>query len=154
MLPETKRLLNIFWHATMRGCTIAIAILFLFFAIMSIITVSEGTSTQGMTFSSLLTLTLFALLISYAKEIFRAKSIPTPAQWLINFLIIGIGFFFVILRSGSIASTSGSFYVTGVIMYILVYLVVFGVTMLVKHLCARKQAEGEKEVYISRFEEV
>ena len=70
------------------------------------------------------------------------------------FHYISIGFFFVVLRSSTIASTSGAFYVTGCILYVLCYLVIFGITMLVKHLGNRKQIQAEKEAYVSRFGEI
>ena len=152
MSPKFKNSLSVLWRATTRGCTLAIGILVLFFAIMSIVTAASGKSEQGMTFSSMMTLIFFALVISYAKEIFNASSIPAPAQWALNFFIVGIAYFFVVLRSGTIASTSGAFYVTGVIIYILSYLVIMGVTLLVKHFMAPKLAEKDESAeYTSRF---
>lgn len=150
MSPNFKKNLGVFWNATKRGCTLAVAILIVFFAVMSIVTAAEGTSEQGMTFSSMLTISAFALLISYAKEIFRAEAIPAPARWLLNFITVGIGFFFVILRSGTIANTSGAFYVTGTVIYVLCYLAVFGVSALIKTI-AKRNASPAAEEYVSRF---
>lgn len=151
MSPKFKNSMRIFWHATMRGCTLAIAILVLFFTIMSIATSITGKSEQSMTFSSMMTLTAFSLVISYAKEIFKANTLPTPAQWAINFLIIGVAYFFVILRSGMLAPNGGSFYITGIVVYILLYLIVFGVTLLVKHLVSKNAPQEDAEEYTSRF---
>ena len=151
MTPDAKRSLHTFWHATVRGCAIAIAVLFLFLAIMSISSASAERDEHGLTFSSFLTLTGFSLLISYAKEIFRIKALIAPAQWLLNFLVVGIGFFFVILKSGMNATTNGSFYITGVLLYVLVYLAVFGITMLIKLFTTKKEPNGEPEEYVSRF---
>lgn len=151
MSSKFKNSLNVFWRATMRGCTLAIGILILFFAIMAIATSVTGKSEQGMTFSSLLTLTAFALVISYAKEIFNAEALTVPAQWAVNFLVVGIAYFFVVLRSGMIAPTSGAFYVTGVIAYILVYLVIFGITFLIKRLTKKPSDAKTEEEYTSRF---
>ena len=152
MSPKFKNSLSVLWRATMRGCTLAIAILVSFFTIMSIVTAASGKSEQGMTFSSMMTLILFALVISYAKEIFNTTSLPVPAQWALNFFVIGIAYFFVVLRSGMIASTSSAFYVTGIIIYILAYLIVMGVTLLIKHLVKPKEAEKDEAAeYTSRF---
>ena len=137
-------------RGVMRGCTLAVAVLLVFFLIMSAVSAGTGTTEQGMTFSSLLTISAFELLISYAKEIFRAEAIPVPAQWLLNFITVGIGFFFVILRSGMIANTSGAFYVTGTVIYILCYLIVFGISMLIKAIKRRGVPRTEEE-YVSRF---
>ena len=152
MSPKFKKFLSVSWRATMRGCTLAIGILVLFFAIMSIITAASGKSEQGMTFSSMMTLILFALVISYAKEFFNASSLPAPAQWALNFFVIGIAYFFVILRSGTIASTSGAFYVTGTVIYILFYLIVMGITLLIKRITSKKETEKDEPAeYTSRF---
>ena len=151
MSPDLKKALSVFWHATMRGCTLAIAILLIFFIIMSIVTSVSGQSEQGMTFSSMMILTVFALVVSYAMEIFRAKAIPVPAQWAVNFLINGIAYFIVVLRSGMIASTGASFYITGMIVYILLYLVVMGIVLLAKHLIHKDEPKVEKVEYTSRF---
>ena len=157
MSPKTKNSLRVFWQATQRGCALAIAILFLFFAIMSIITAAEGKNEQGMTFSSMMTLTAFALVISYAKEIFRVRSIPAPAQWLINFFIIGIGFFLVVLRSGMIAPSGDAFYVVGLLLYVVSYLIVFGLSLLIRMILKKKgllpvSPTEETEEYVSRFD--
>ena len=152
MSPKFKNSLSTLWRATMRGCTLAIGILVLFFAIMSIVTAASGKSEQGMTFSSMMTLIFFALVVSYAKEIFSASSLPIPAQWALNFFVIGIAYFFVVLRSGMIASTGSAFYVTGIIIYILSYLIIMGISLLVRHLAKPKDAQkDEKAEYTSRF---
>ena len=152
MSPELKKALSVFWHATMRGCTLAIAILFVFFTIMSIATSISGKSEQGMNLSSMMTLTVFALVVSYAKEIFNAKTMPAPAQWAVNFLVVGIAYFVVVLRSGMLAPTSSSFYVTGGILYVLAYLIVMGITLLVKRIMNKKDPSTVvKEEYVSRF---
>lgn len=154
MSPKMKHSMSVFWHATMRGCTLAIGVLFLFLTIMAIATSASGKNEQGLTLASMLTLTAFSLVISYAKEVFRAKNIPSPAQWLLNFCIIGLAYFLVILRSGMIANTRTSFYVTGILLYVLVYLLVLGIAMLVKCFTGKKacgsDAEGEEE-YVNRF---
>ena len=156
MSPKLKESLNVFRQATLRGCALAIAILFVFFAVMSLITASEGKNEQGMTFSSMMTLTAFALLISYAKEIFRAGSIPTPAQWLINFFVVGMGFFLVVLRSGMIAPSGDAFYVVAILFYVISYLAIFGLSLLVKLILkksgiATPEAPATEE-YVNRFE--
>ena len=152
MTPNFKKALTIAWHATMRGCTLAILILFVFFIIMSAITAAEGTTEQGMTFSSLITLTVFSLVVSYAKEIFGVEALSAPIRWSINFLVVGVAYFFVILRSGLIANTSSSFYVTGLVIYVLVYAAVLGISLFVKRLTAKTEDQSDTaEEYTSRF---
>ena len=156
MSPKSKKSLSVFWHATMRGCTLAIAVLFVFFAIMSIVTTQAEKDEPGMTFSAMLTLTVFSLLVSYAKEIFRVKTLSLPAQWFINFLIVGAGFFLILLRNGMLAPTGDSYYIVGFFIYTLSYLAIFGITCLVKLIrakrCLRPNADTEnEEEYVSRF---
>ena len=155
MLPEPLFLtVHMYGIMIALGILAAFAVLFLFLAIMSISSASAERDEHGLTFSSFLTLTGFSLLISYAKEIFRIKALIAPAQWLLNFLVVGLGFFFVILKSGMNATTNGSFYITGILLYVLVYLAVFGITMLIKLFTAKKEPSGEPEEYVSRFGDV
>lgn len=140
-------------NATMRGCTIAVAVLLSFFAIMSIVTASTGQTEQGMTFSSMLTLILFSLTIAYAQELFAITALPSPARWALNFVVIGIAFFFVVLRSGLLVVTASSFYVIGMLIYVLVYAIIAAVCLIVHRLLRRRNppAPASGSEYTSRF---
>lgn len=154
MTNVTKQRWESFWGATMRGCTIAVAILLAFFAIMAMATSSAEQPAQVMTFSSLLTITLFSLVIAYAQEIFKLSAIPSPAAWVLNFLIVGIAFFFVILRSGTLVVTEASFYIVGMLLYTVVYGVVALANFLIRRFLTPRNKKDTKpqEEYVSRFQ--
>ncbi|MBQ2719527.1 MAG: hypothetical protein IJF73_05615 [Clostridia bacterium] len=155
MSPKTKRFFSALWHATMLGTTIATAALLLFFTVMKIEAATSGKTEPGMNFASLLTIVGFSLVVAYARELFRVRSLPSPALWALNFLIIGIAYFIVILRSRQFAFTSAASYVVGIVIYILVYGAIAGGAALIRFLLKkRKKPEAptvKKEEYTSRF---
>ena len=151
MTEKTKRGWCRFKNATMRGCTIAVAVLLAFFAVMAIVTAANGQSEQGMTFSSMITLTLFSLAIAYAQELFAVGALPTPARWALNFIVVGIAYFFVVLRSGMLIVTSPSFYVIGMLLYAVAYAVIAGISILVHRITKKGAPEAETAEYTSRF---
>ena len=151
MTDKTKSGWRRLKNATMRGCTIAVAVLIAFFVVMAIVTASNGQSEQGMTFSSMMTLTLFSLAIAYAQEIFAIGALPAPARWALNFIIVGIAYFFVVLRSGMLVVTSSSFYIIGMILYMLVYAAIAGISLLVHRITKKGAPETEAADYTSRF---
>jgi peptidoglycan/LPS O-acetylase OafA/YrhL len=152
-MKENKSMLkSTIIQAVMRGCTLAVLILFAFFLIMSAVAAGNGTTEQGMTFSSMLTLVLFSLVISFAQEILRAKSLPTPARWAINFVVVGIAYFFVVLRSGILTASGDAFYVVGMLLYAIVYALIAGGTALIHRLRRKTESEAaDKPIYTSRF---
>ena len=151
MTEKSKRGWNRFKNATMRGCTIAVAVLIAFFVIMAIVTASNGQSEQGMTFSSMLTLTLFSLAIAYAQELFSIGAIPVPARWALNFVVVGIAYFFVVLRSGMMIVTANSFYIVGMLVYAFVYAVIAVISLLIRRFTKKNKPEAEAPKYTSRF---
>ena len=157
MSSKTKSFFSSLWRATMLGATIATAALLVFFLIMTIEAASSGKTEPGMNFGSLLTIVGFSLVVAYARELFRVRSLPAPALWALNFLIIGLAYFFVILRSRQFAFTSAGSYVVGIVIYILLYAVIAGAAALFRLLCRRKKKASaaaptpKKEEYTSRF---
>ena len=139
-------------RGVMRGCTLAVAVLLVFFLIMSAVSAGTGTTEQGMTFSSMLTLVLFSLVISFASELFNAKSLPVPAKWVINFAVIGIAYFFVVLRSGLLVASGDAFYVVGMLLYALVYAIIAGIYAIVYRIRHRHDRKDDGAAgYTSRF---
>ncbi len=155
MSPKTKSFFSALWRATMLGTTIATAALLLFFLIMTIDASTSGKTEPGMNFASLLTIVGFSLVVAYARELFRVRSLPAPALWALNFLLIGLAYFFVILRSRQFAFTSAGSYVVGIVIYILCYAVIAGGAVLARLLFNRKKKNApiptKKDEYTSRF---
>lgn len=138
MNQKNKRFLADLYAATVRGCAIAVCALIVFFLVMKIVAaVNETAIEPGMNFGSLMTIIAFALVISYAKELFRVSSLPAAAQWALNFLIIGIAYFFVVLRSSQFAFKTANAYVAGVVIYIFGYAIAVGIALLIRFLMKR-----------------
>ena len=146
------------WRATMFGCTIAVLALIVFFIIMTIEASINAKTTPGMNFGSLLTIVLFSLTIAYARELFTITSLPAPVRYTVNFVIVGIAYFFVILRSRQFAFTSAGAYLVGIVIYVLAYALIVGIAFLIRYLLSRKTGKAptkkvtsQEEGYTSRF---
>ena len=145
------------WRATMLGCTIAVLALLIFFSIMSIEAAVNNKTTPGMNFASLLTIVSFSLTVAYARELFKVTSLPTAVRYTVNFLIVGIAYFFVILRSRQLAFTSAGAYLVGIVLYVVAYALVVALSLLVRALLARRQSTASQKAnsdgndYVSRF---
>ncbi len=145
------------WRATMLGCTIAVLALLIFFTIMSIDAAINSKTTPGMNLGSLLTIVGFSLTVAYARELFKITSLPAPVRYTVNFVIVGIAYFFVILRSRQFAFTSAGAYLVGIVLYVLAYVLMVAISILVRYLAsrhcrvARSAKNADKEEYSSRF---
>ncbi len=157
MALNKKSFFSTLWRSTMLGCTIAVAVLLVFFTVMSIEAAVNNKTTPGMNLGSLLTIVLFSLAIAYARELFKLTSLPLPVRYTVNFVIIGIAYFFVILRSRQFAFTSSGAYLVGIIIYVFVYALVVGLSLLVRFLIGRRKGAAptstgtESDEYSSRF---
>lgn len=138
--PFAKR----FLYATMRGCTIAVAILFLFFLVMAL----SVDYTPGMDFVSLATLVTFSLVISYSHGIFSIEALVPPLRFILHFTLLGIATCIVL------ALTTKAYFV-GLLLYAVIYALTVGVGLLFRRLFKKEKPKDEKrEVeYISRFSE-
>ena len=152
-MKETKSTFKeIFFRGVMRGCTLAVCIILAFFLIMSAVSAAMGTTEQGMNFSSMITLVIFSLVISFAAEILNAKSLTTPAKWAVNFVVVGVAYFFVVLRSSFFVVTGESFYVVGMILYVIVYAAIAGTVALVHRIRHRHDVKDDGAAsYTGRF---
>ncbi len=131
---------SIFAGATARGCAIAILAILFFFLVASL----SLDYTPGMTFTSFITLTGFSLAVSYTSLLLRVESIPLAARFALHFALIGAAYFFVLL-----ATTEA--YFVGYLLYVIVYAVYLGISLLIR---TRRQAHAsppEKETYTNRF---
>ncbi len=126
-----------------RGCIIAVLVLLVFFAVMSLSASAAGMRDPAMNFSSLLTILLFSFIIAYAQEIFLAVSLPIAARWGLHFLIIGIAYFFIILkRRSELLPEEG--YLIGFLLYVFAYALISGLVLLFRTLRRRKTHKHEK----------
>ncbi len=123
-----------------RGSVISVLVLFLFFAVMSIHAASTGRTEPGINFATLSVILVFSLVIAYAHEIFSITSLPMPARYAVNFIVVGMAFFFVFLRSKQFSLTAGGYFV-GIVVYAFVYAVI----SLTIYLVGRKKKPVEKE---------
>ena len=130
-----------FWYATMRGCTIAIALLLFFFLVTSLF----ANFTPGIDFKTLVTLLAFSLVISYSGYIFGIQSIPPVARRIFHFFLLAFAFFLVLL------ATTRTFLV-GYILFGIIYVLFTVVTHLLRKRKDRKQAPPKVQAqYTSRF---
>ena len=152
-MKETKNTFKeLFKRGVMRGCTLAVGIILAFFLIMSAVSAGTGTTEQGMTFSSMMTLVLFSLVISFAAEILNAKSLSAPAKWAVNFVVVGLAYFFVVLRSGFLVVTGEAFYVVGILLYAFVYAIIAGTVAIVHRIRHRGEDKDDGAAsYTGRF---
>lgn len=157
MAFNKKCFLSTLWRATMLGCTIAVLALLIFFSIVSIDAAVNNKTTPGMNFGSLLTIVLFSLTVAYARELFKITSLPTPVRYTVNFVIVGIAYFFVILRNRQLAFTSAGAYLVGIVLYVLAYALVVAISILIRYLVARRDRadhptkSADTDDYTSRF---
>lgn len=117
-----------------RGCVISVLVLFLFFTVMSIHAAATGRTEPGINFATLSVIIAFSLIVSYAHEIFSVTSLPMPGRYAVNFIVVGLAFFFVFLRSKQFSLTAGGYFV-GIVVYAFVYAVI----SLIVYLVARKK---------------
>lgn len=141
MNPKTTRFAEKLWLTTMRGCTIAVAVLLLFF----LVTTLSVSYTPGMNFISFLTLVLFSLVISYSGGIMGLDGVPVVARHLLRFFVVGIAFFFVLL------GTTRAYFV-GLILYAVAYALCLAVSFLLHRIFQKgKDPEKRETPYESRF---
>ena len=155
-MPSNKSCFyRILRRGLMLGCTIAVLALIVFFTIMSIDASLNNKTTPGINFGSLMTIVLFSLTIAYARELFRVTSLPLAVRYTVNFVIVGIAYFFVILRSRQLAFTSAGAYLVGIVIYVLAYLLIIGIALLIRWLTPHKTATSTpskaNEEYTGRF---
>ncbi len=139
-----------------RGSVISVLVLFLFFAVMSIHAAATGRTEPGINFATLSVIIAFSLIVSYAHEIFSVTSLPMPGRYAVNFIIVGLAFFFVFLRSKQFSLTSGGYFV-GIVVYAFAYaLIALAVYLVGRKKRPAKKAlpkKEEKPAYKSMFEE-
>lgn len=141
MTPKSKRFAASLWQATMRGCTIAVVVLLLFFLIMSL----SVSYTPGMNFISLIVLVGFSLVISYSKGLMGLDGVPVAARHLLRFFVVGIAYFFVLLGTTRA-------YLIGFILYAVAYVLCLVVSLLLHRLFEKpKKTEQKDTPYESRF---
>ena len=142
MNPKAKEFASKLWRATMRGCTIAIAVLLLSFLIMSL----SVDYTPGMNFTSLITLVCFSLAISYSGGIMELQAVPLTLRHLLRFFTLGLAYFFVLLITTRA-------YLIGFILYAVIYTLCLLISLLMHRLLGkRKEADTPKAApYESRF---
>ena len=92
MNPKSKQFAAKLWKATMRGCTIAVLVLLIFFLIMSL----SVSYTPGMNFTSLITLVAFSLVISYSRGFLELSGVPLVLRHFLRFFVVGVAYFFVL----------------------------------------------------------
>ncbi len=133
---------NRFLYATMRGCTIAVAVLFLFFLMMAL-TVDY---TPGMDFKSLITLVAFSMVISYSHAIFGIEALVPPLRYILHFSLLAIATFIVLLITTKA-------YLVGLLLYSVIYGACVGISLLTRRLFGRTRRPTPKEEreYTSRF---
>ena len=139
-MSNKARYFSVFLNATARGCAIAVLAILIFFLIASL----SLDYTPGMTFVSFITLTAFALSISYAGLLLKVDAIPLAARITLHFVIIGAVYFFVLL-----ATTEA--YGVGYLLYVILYSVCMGISALIRHIGRRRTVAPAEETYRSRF---
>ncbi len=152
---KTETYLSFFKRGFARGCVISVLVLFLFFAVMSIHAASTGRTEPGINFATLSVIIAFSLIVSYAHEIFSITSLPMPGRYAVNFIVVGLAFFFVFLRSKQFSLTAGGYFV-GIVVYSFVYAVISLTVYLVgrkkKPAVKAKAKKEEKSSYKSMFD--
>lgn len=131
-----------------RGCVISVLVLFLFFAVMSIHAAATGRTEPGINFATLSVIIVFSLIVSYAHEIFSVTSLPMPGRYAVNFIIVGLAFFFVFLRSKQFSLSAGGYFV-GIVLYAFIYALI----SLIVYLVGRKKKPTEKTKLKTKKEE-
>ena len=133
---------NRFLYATMRGCTIAVAVLLAFFLMMAL----AVDYTPGMDFKSLITLIIFSMVISYSKAIFGIELLVPPLRYIFHFLLLGLATFIVLLLTTKA-------YLIGLLLYSVIYGLIVGGGLLVRRLSGKGEPPAQKreEEYTSRF---
>ena len=143
-----------------RGSVIAVPVLLFFFTVMSLTASAIGRGEPAMNFSSFLTILLFSYVIAYAQEIFLAASLPAAARWGLHFLIIGVAYFFIILKKRS-EMTGSNGYLVGILLYVFAYAVIAGLSLLLRTLFrpgprskkSKNASDTEPPAYTSMFTE-
>lgn len=142
MNPKSKQFAAKLWQATMRGCTIAVTVLLLFFLVMSL----SVSYTPGMNFISLITLVCFSLVISYSKGLMGLEGVPVALRHLLRFFVVGIAYFFVLFGTTKA-------YLIGFILYAVAYALCLAVSLLLHRFFGKTEGtEKQKDSpYESRF---
>lgn len=141
MNPKSKQFAAKLWQATMRGCTIAVLVLLIFFLIMSL----SVSYTPGMNFTSLITLVAFSLVISYSRGFLELSGVPLVLRHLLRFFAVGVAYFFVLLGTTQA-------YLVGFILYAVAYALFLAASLLF-HRFSQKGDDGKRPQapYESRF---
>lgn len=142
MNPKGKKFAARLWQATMRGCTIAVVVLLLFFLVMSL----SVSYTPGMNFTSLVTLVCFSLVISYSGVLMGLEAVPIVLRHLLRFFVVGLAYFFVLLGTTRA-------YLIGFILYAVAYALCLLISLLLRRFFERpEEVEKAKDApYESRF---
>lgn len=143
-----QKKLSFYLGLAMRGCTIAILVIFAFYLVLLALPRSTGYA-PAMVLADFLTLTLFSLVLSFAAPILSLSGLHPLLRYLLHFSVVGVALFFVLL-------VKTQAYLVGFLLYAVAYAAATLALFLFRRMTGKKRgasgtARAEKDSYQSRF---